>query len=38
MDADYGRDRDRAPIKAFEASLFGWARVMSRRAIVSRHR
>jgi 3-hydroxy-D-aspartate aldolase len=40
MDADYGRnlDRDGAPTKAFEASLFVWATVMSRpsedRAIV----
>jgi 3-hydroxy-D-aspartate aldolase len=40
MDADYGRnlDRDGAPTKAFEPSLFVWATVMSRptedRAIV----
>ena len=40
MDADYGRnlDRDGAPAKAFEPSLFVWATVMSRptedRAIV----
>jgi D-serine deaminase-like pyridoxal phosphate-dependent protein len=40
MDADYGRNRDRdgAPTKAFEPSLFVWATVMSRptedRAIV----
>jgi 3-hydroxy-D-aspartate aldolase len=40
MDADYGRnlDRDGAPTKAFEPSLFIWATVMSRptddRAIV----
>ena len=40
MDADYGRnlDRDGAPIRAFEPSLFVWATVMSRpteeRAIV----
>jgi 3-hydroxy-D-aspartate aldolase len=40
MDADYGRnlDRDGAPTKAFESSLFVWATVMSRptqgRAIV----
>ena len=40
MDADYGRnlDRDGAPTKAFEPSLFMWATVMSRptedRAIV----
>jgi D-serine deaminase-like pyridoxal phosphate-dependent protein len=40
MDADYGRDLDRdgAPTKAFEPSLFVWATVMSRptddRAIV----
>jgi hypothetical protein len=40
MDADYGRnlDRDGAPTKAFERSLFVWATVMSRppqdRAIV----
>jgi hypothetical protein len=32
MDADYGRnlDRDGAPTKAFEPSLFVWATVMSR--------
>jgi D-serine deaminase-like pyridoxal phosphate-dependent protein len=32
MDADYGRnlDRDDAPTKAFEPSLFVWATVMSR--------
>ena len=30
MDADYGRNRDRAPTKAFEPSLFVWATVMSR--------
>jgi 3-hydroxy-D-aspartate aldolase len=32
MDADYGRnlDRDGVPTKAFEASLFVWATVMSR--------
>jgi D-serine deaminase-like pyridoxal phosphate-dependent protein len=32
MDADYGRnlDRDGAPTKAFEPSLFAWATVMSR--------
>jgi D-serine deaminase-like pyridoxal phosphate-dependent protein len=40
MDADYGRnlDRDGAPTKSFEPSLFVWATVMSRptedRAIV----
>jgi len=40
MDADYGRnlDRDGAPIRSFEPSLFVWATVMSRptddRAIV----
>ena len=34
MDADYGRnlDRDGAPIRAFEPSLFVWATVMSRPA------
>jgi D-serine deaminase-like pyridoxal phosphate-dependent protein len=34
MDADYGRnlDRDGAPTKAFEPSLFVWATVMSRPA------
>jgi D-serine deaminase-like pyridoxal phosphate-dependent protein len=34
MDADYGRNRDRdgAPTKAFEPSLFVWATVMSRPA------
>ena len=34
MDADYGRNRDRdgAPTKAFEPSLFEWATVMSRPA------
>jgi D-serine deaminase-like pyridoxal phosphate-dependent protein len=34
MDADYGRnlDRDDAPTKAFEPSLFVWATVMSRPA------
>ena len=34
MDADYGRDLDRdgAPTKAFEPSLFVWATVMSRPA------
>ena len=33
MDADYGRNRDRdgAPTKSFEPSLFVWATVMSRR-------
>jgi hypothetical protein len=32
MDADYGRnlERDGAPTKAFEPSLFVWATVMSR--------
>jgi Putative serine dehydratase domain len=39
MDADYGRDRDGAPTKAFEPSLFVWTTVMSRptedRAIVN---
>jgi hypothetical protein len=32
MDADYGcnRDRDGAPTKAFEPSLYVWATVMSR--------
>jgi 3-hydroxy-D-aspartate aldolase len=38
MDADYGRNLDRDPTKAFEPSLFVWATVMSRptedRAIV----
>src|ERR1700732_3758334 len=38
MDADYGRNLDRAPTKAFEPSLFVWATVISRptedRAIV----
>ena len=35
MDADYGRnlDRDGAPTKAFEPSLFVWATVMSRPAL-----
>ena len=34
MDADYGRnlDRDGAPTKAFEPSLYVWATVMSRPA------
>ena len=34
MDADYGRnlDRDGAPTKAFEPSLFVWATVMTRPA------
>jgi 3-hydroxy-D-aspartate aldolase len=34
MDADYGRnlDRDGAPTKAFDPSLFVWATVMSRPA------
>src|SRR6202011_1057809 len=34
MDADYGRNRDRddAPTKTFEPSLFVWATVMSRPA------
>jgi D-serine deaminase-like pyridoxal phosphate-dependent protein len=32
MDADYGRNRDRAPTKAFEPSRFVWATVMSRAA------
>jgi 3-hydroxy-D-aspartate aldolase len=38
IDADYARNRDREPTKAFEPSLFVWATVMSRptgdRAIV----
>jgi hypothetical protein len=32
MDADYGRNRDGEPTKAFEPSLFVWATVMSRPA------
>ena len=32
MDAEYRRNRDRAPIKAFEPSLYVWATVMSRTA------
>jgi 3-hydroxy-D-aspartate aldolase len=32
MDADYGRNRDREPTKAFEPSLFVWATVMTRPA------
>ncbi len=32
MDADYGRNRDPTPTKAFEPSLFVWATVMSRPA------
>jgi D-serine deaminase-like pyridoxal phosphate-dependent protein len=33
MDADYGRDHDGTPTRAFEPSLYVWATVMSRQMI-----